>query len=209
VARRRFEALPRERQDEILRLAAEQFAAHGFQGTSYNQLLEQLQLGKSSAYYYFDDKRDLFLTVLERSYSAYFEAMSALERPSSAEGFWRFVEQSSLAGFEVMLRDPTIAALMQCMEREQALLGELDSERVVQSQARFYQDMLLEGQRLGAVRSDLPLPLLVNAARGLAIAFDRWFVVEWHKPDFVGLEAAAKMFTALARRLCEPSPSGA
>ncbi len=208
MARRRFEALPRERQDEILRLAAEEFAAHGFQGTSYNQLLERLQLGKSSAYYYFDDKRDLFLTVIERSYAAYYDAMDALERPQSAEQFWQFVEACSLAGFEVMLRDPTVAALMQCMEREQGLLGELDSERVMQGQARYYRDMLLEGQRLGAVRCDLPLPLLAESARGLASSFDRWFVLEWHKPEFVGLEAAAKMFTELARRLCAPPSAG-
>jgi AcrR family transcriptional regulator len=203
LARRRFEALPRERQDEILRLAAEEFAAHGFQGTSYNQLLERLQLGKSSAYYYFDDKRDLFLTVVERCYATYHEAIARLPRPTSAASFWRFVEQASLAGFEVMLRDPTIAAVMQCVEREQSLLGELGSDRVLEGQSSFYETLLREGQRLGAVRSDLPLSLLVDVTRGLAITFDRWFVLQRHEPDFIGLTAAAKTFTELARRLCE------
>ncbi|HEY6078514.1 MAG TPA: TetR/AcrR family transcriptional regulator [Polyangiaceae bacterium] len=209
MARRRFEALPRERQDEILRLAAQEFASHGFQGTSYNQLLERLQLGKSSAYYYFDDKRDLFLTVVERCYAAYLGSIEQLAPPTSADEFWSFVEQSSLAGFRFMLRDPTSAALMQCMDREQALLGELSSERVLHDQAKFYETLLEQGQRLGAVRVDLPLALLADVARSLAISFDRWFVVEWYKPGFMGLEAAAKAFCDAARRVCEPAGKSA
>lgn len=185
-------------------MAAQEFASHGFQGTSYNQLLERLQIGKSSAYYYFDDKRDLFLTVVERCYAAYFETIQQLAPPTSAAEFWTFVEQRSLAGFRLMLRDPTIAALMQCMDREQALLGELDSERIVHDQRKFYEGLLEQGQRLGAVRVDLPLALLADVARSLAISFDRWFVVAWYKPDFMGLEAAAKAFCDVVRRACEP-----
>ena len=64
MARHRFERLPAERKEAILRTAAAEFAENGFHGTSYNQLLERLEFGKSSAYYYFDDKRDLFLTAL-------------------------------------------------------------------------------------------------------------------------------------------------
>jgi AcrR family transcriptional regulator len=204
LARRRFEDLPVERQDEILRLAAAEFARTGFQGTSYNQLLERLQLGKSSAYYYFDDKRDLFLTVIERCYASYFEAIDALPRPRTAEEFWCFVEAASLEGFELMLRDPAIAGLMQCLEREQALLGELTSARVVDGQAHFYESMIAEGQRLGAIRTDLPMQLLADAARSLSMTFDRWFVLEHHKPDFAGSATFAAQYTALARRLWEP-----
>jgi AcrR family transcriptional regulator len=205
LARRRFEDLPRDRQDEILRLSAAEFARTGFQGTSYNQLLERLQLGKSSAYYYFEDKRDLFLTVIERCYASYFEALSALPRPKTAAEFWRFVEAASLEGFELMLRDPTIAGLMQCLEREQALLGELASERVLDGQTRFYESLIAEGQRLGAVRTDLPTQLLADAARSLSLTFDRWFVLEHQKADFAGAATFAAQYSALARRLCEPA----
>jgi AcrR family transcriptional regulator len=203
LARRRFNDLSVERQDEILRAAAAEFARAGFQGTSYNQLLERLQLAKSSAYYYFDDKRDLFLTVIERCYASYFEAIAALPRPQTAAQFWRFVEASSLEGFELMLRDPTIAGLMQCLEREQVLLGELASERVLNGQARFYESMIEEGQRLGAIRTDLPTQLLADAVRSLSMTFDRWFVLEHQKPQFAGSATLAAQYTALARRLCE------
>jgi AcrR family transcriptional regulator len=204
LARRRFEDLPSERRAEILRLAAAEFARTGFQGTSYNQLLERLQLGKSSAYYYFDDKRDLFLTVIEHCYAGFFEAIAALPRPRTADEFWRFVQECSLEGFELMLRDPTIAGLMQCLEREQTLLGELASERVLNGQARFYESMITEGQRLGAVRTDLPTAVLAEAARSLSLTFDRWFVREHNQPGFAGTATFAAQYSELVRRVCEP-----
>jgi AcrR family transcriptional regulator len=204
VARRRFDDLSPERQTEILQLAAEEFARSGFQGTSYNQLLERLQLGKSSAYYYFEDKRDLFLTVIERCYTDYFAELAQLPQPQSVAEYWDFVERSSCSGFESMLADPTLAGLLQCLEREQALLGELAAERVLQKMSGFYRGMLEVGQRLGAVRSDVPPALLAEVVRGIAVSFDRWFVLECRKPSFMGCAAAGRLFTSMVQAVLAP-----
>ena len=207
MARRRFERLPEDRQDAILRAAAAEFAENGFHGTSYNQLLERLEIGKSSAYYYFDDKRDLFLTALERCYSTFFASVLAVEPPDDASGFWRFVEEGSLRGFEFMLADPVAASLMQCLQRERELLGELGSSELVQAMDGFYGAMLSQGQELGAVRKDVPPDLLVALVRDIAMTFDRWFVTARadatnpSAPD-PSPSAAARAFTEVAERLC-------
>ncbi len=95
---------------------------------------------------------------------------------------------------------------MRCLEREQALLGELASERVLQVMNDYYVEMLRHGQRLGAVRDDVPLELLTGVVRGLAVTYDRWFVLACRKPDFIGVESAARLFSDMARRLCAPEP---
>lgn len=202
MPRRRFLDLPPERKDEILKVAAGEFARSGYQATSYNRLLERLKLGKSSAYYYFDDKRDLFLTVIENCYATYFAAMSRIVRPKTAAQFWSFIEQISLEGYRLMLEDPHVAPLVQCVQREQALLGELACQRVLDSQKQFYVDLVREGQALGAVRKDLPAELLAELTQGLSATYDSWFVRQQAKPDFIGLEGSARTFTELARRLC-------
>jgi AcrR family transcriptional regulator len=198
VARHPFQPLAPERQDEILQLAGLEFARSGFQGTSYNQLLERLHLGKSSAYYYFDDKRDLFLTVIERCYAAYFATIAKLERPESAQAFWPFVHRASVRGFEFMLEDRTAAGLMQCMHRERGLLGELISGELRATMNDFYEQLVVEGQRLGAVRTDLPQRLLVETVRNLSVTFDQWFINER-----LAAEEAASLFTDLVRRMVE------
>lgn len=205
MTRRRFQQLPPERREEILSLAAAEFARSGFAGTSYNQLLARLGLGKGSAYYYFDDKRDLFLAVLESCYARYFEHISSLELPKTRGQFWSYVEQTTLLGFEYMSHDPVAAGLMRCLEKESALLGELNAQPVLASMTASYRDLLSLGQKLGAVRCDLPLPLLIEISRGLAISFDRWFVFkEQDRPP--DLETISCWFTDAARRLVGVEP---
>jgi AcrR family transcriptional regulator len=209
VARRRFDQLPEERKEAILRVAAAEFARSGFHGTSYNQLLERLELGKSSAYYYFEDKRDLFLAALTRCYAAFFETVGRLERPTDANGFWAFVERASLLGYEFMLKDPVAANLMLCVERERALLGELGSDELLSSMAGFYAGMVAEGQALGAVRRDLPSDLLVALVRDVTMTFDRWFIATRSGGESAPTPAeAARSFTEVARRLCAPGQRG-
>jgi AcrR family transcriptional regulator len=210
MARRRFEQLPEERQDAILRVAADEFARNGFHRTSYNQLLERLQLGKSSAYYYFDDKRDLFLAAVQRSYTRFFAAIQGLAPPSDASGFWSFVEQTSERGYAFMLEDSTAANLMLCIQREQALLSEIGSSELLASINGFYIDMVRLGQALGAVRSDVPQDLLVALVRDMALTFDRWFIGARVADGEVAADAvtpasAARTFTEIARRLCQPA----
>jgi AcrR family transcriptional regulator len=203
VARSRFEQLPEERREEILSIAAAEFARSGFQGTSYNQLLERLQLGKSSAYYYFEDKRDLFLTALAHCYRTHFAMMRQLPRPTTAADFWDFIERTTVIGYEMMIEDPTAAHLMQCMQREKGLLGELGSSELHDSLDSFHEESLIEGQRLGAVRTDLPQRLLVSLAVDIGMAFDRWFITERERdPKAATPEDAARLFTDAARRLC-------
>ncbi len=185
-------------------MAAEEFARSGFHGTSYNQLLRRLQLGKSSAYYYFADKRDLFLTALQHCYLSYFDAMKQLARPASAAVFWQYILEATRIGYTIMLEDPTSGHMLQCMQRERALLGELVSTELLASIDGFYRDVIGRGQRLGAVRVDLPQELLVSVVRDMAMSFDRWFIVGRDGPSAIDPDEAARLFTAMARRLCEP-----
>ena len=57
--------LPDARRLHILETAARVFATHGFADASINAILEQAGVSKGAAYYYFDDKEDLFLTVVQ------------------------------------------------------------------------------------------------------------------------------------------------
>ena len=46
-------------------VAAQEFAQHGFEDASMNRILERAQMSKGAAYYYFEDKVDVFFTVVQ------------------------------------------------------------------------------------------------------------------------------------------------
>lgn len=203
MSRQRFEQLPEERKREILRVAAEEFARAGFHGTSYNQLLARLGLGKGSAYYYFDDKQDLFLTAVKHCYLTFFASLSDLPLPTSASGFWAYSDQLNLRGLQFMLEDPTSAALIHSFATERSQLDLLASPQLLQGIGDTYSMLIRLGQMLGAVRTDLPFELLLSSVQALASACDQWFVAHGSQMDHGELPAIARNFTDLVRRMVE------
>ena len=59
-----FERLPLEKRTKLLDGAAQACAQSGFEDTSVNRILEQAQMSKAAASYYFEDKVDLFCTAV-------------------------------------------------------------------------------------------------------------------------------------------------
>jgi len=103
-----------------------------------------------------------------------------------------------------MLDDPVAAELMLCVQRERQLLDELASERLLDSMRAFYGGLIAEGQRLGAVRTDLPEVLLVELVRDTTMTFDRWFVTARAGASPPSPAHAASTFTEVTERLCKP-----
>lgn len=188
-------------------MAAEQFGKNGFRATSYNQLLTRLGLGKGSAYYYFDDKQDLFLTVVRVCYRAFFDSLKDLEEPDDVEGYWAFVEAMTRRGLVFMREDPASAALLQCFARERQMLDLLSSQELFDEVERTYVDLVGLGQALGAVRRDVPFALLTDMARAISSAFDQWFIATAPRAGRERIGRLASLFTELSRRLLEPPPA--
>ncbi|HSC88495.1 MAG TPA: TetR/AcrR family transcriptional regulator [Polyangiaceae bacterium] len=203
MPRAAFAQLPAERRRYILDVAAEEFARSGFAATSYNKLLERLGLGKSSAYYYFDNKRDLFVTVVVDCYERFFATAGEATPPKDADEFWRGTRALAVEGFEFMLRDPQSAAVMRCMQQDSALLAELTADEVLDSLVHYYRRLLVLGQALGAVRTDLPLDLLTQTTRAATLAFDQWFIQQPRSDALV--QTSADYYLDVVRRLVEPA----
>lgn len=209
MPRRSFDQLPLERRQLILTSAIEEFAAHGYQGTSYNQLLARLGIGKSSAYHYFEDKADLFQTAVADCYVRFFEGLAELREPSDRDGFWSLIRTAYLRGFRFMLESPNAAALMQCLVREAPLLeGVLGAAQILDAVYEHHRRFVLLGQSLGAVRTDLSVERLSLLSRSIASAADQAFVEDLRQQGEAAvaprLETLAAEWVDTLQRVLEP-----
>jgi AcrR family transcriptional regulator len=59
----RFNKLPVEKRTKLLDSAAQEFAKYGFDDASVNRILQEAHMSKGAAYYYFEGKVDLFLSI--------------------------------------------------------------------------------------------------------------------------------------------------
>jgi AcrR family transcriptional regulator len=90
----RLARLAPKKRERLFAVAAQEFAAWGFEQASLNRILEAAQMGKSSAYYYFEDKADLFGAVIEHAREClHLDELTIDPATLTAETFWPTVAQ--------------------------------------------------------------------------------------------------------------------
>lgn len=205
----RFAKLDPDRRAAILTAGAREFAAAGFAGASFNRIIAQSGLSKGSVYYYFADKDDLYQTVLEDVGGRVLERMHGPEVVDSPDAYWTAWHASYRRVLAHLAEHPVDAALVWGAIAARARgTGHPALELLA---ARLFErvgDLLAAGQRAGAVRSDLPEPLLLHAVFGMLEGVDRWFADEWASATPADQDRMADLAIALLQRLAEPQRKG-
>ena len=163
-------------------------------------------MSKSQAYYYFADKADLFVTACAACYEDYYAEVSALGEPSNAEEFWQFVLELCRVGVRFQRGNPIAARLSRAMA-ESPLRGELGRAGAQRAESTIerHSEWVLLGQRLGAVRSDLPDDLLVSLSIGVSADLDVWFAERADRATDAELEQVASKFADISWRMFSPT----
>jgi len=84
----RFYKQPIEKRERLMEAAAQEFATHGFDDASVNRILETVKMSKGAAYYYFEDKVDLFFTVIQYCIERVKLDLELDPATLTAENFW-------------------------------------------------------------------------------------------------------------------------
>ena len=206
MSRPRFDNLDPEKQQRLIDSAAEEFATRGYEGASLNRILEQAGMSKSSLYYYFDDKADLFTTLVDRSLGFLFREVGGFDDSKlTSENFWDEMDALTVRVITLGNSNAWYVKLGRMFYRLRSdAAHSAPTERSFAAARRWLTDMLRKGQALGAVRTDLPETLMVDAAMGLGEALDIWVLKHWDElPEDARLRMAHGQ-VGLFRRLLAP-----
>ncbi|MQP66932.1 TetR family transcriptional regulator [Niveispirillum sp. SYP-B3756] len=175
-ARERLQKLPDAQRTVWLDIAEEEFREFGFKAASLNRILTRANLSKGQAYYYFADKGELYRAVIERSFDEFSSLLDAqfTELGSVAE-YWRQIAVLFGNVTAVLQRNERLAELGRGIYRD-AMAQDAVADLLERLHGRLCR-LIENGQRLGAVRSDLPLALLTNIVFAAAREVDQWFAL--------------------------------
>jgi len=210
MPRPRFYRMPAERRDRLLHQAAREFGEHGFDGASLNHILESAGVSKGSAYYYFDDKADLFAAVVAHYWEHAIANVDLDPARLDARTFWDRLEAMARTAFQRSVETPWMSGVARAVwtlpprTREVGPLAE-----VFERSRAFMQGVLARGQELGVVDTTLPLGLLMALLLAVDEAADRWMGTHL---ESLGSEEAERVHRALFaafRRMAEPPTGGA
>lgn len=170
----------------ILRAAAEEFAARGFHDASLNRVIEAAGISKGSMYYYFDSKEDLYAYVARTELEQLFARCEPFAVPDEgdAEAFWATLADYYLRLMTALANAPQLAALIRnwLAAATNPTLQQAQQE-LERASLPWVEQTLAAGQRVGAVRSDLPSALLIAVVVGMGRAMDTWLMAQQPATD--------------------------
>jgi AcrR family transcriptional regulator len=205
MSRPRFQNLDAERRALILRVAAIEFAEHGFEAASYNRIIEHSGLSKGALYYYFDDKEDLYATVLRDALQRLVLDIGNIHEAVDARSFWREFEAWYIKSLTAFQKDPHAVGLARSLIKvmSRGMAGGVVAE--LKRFARAWMDRFIEhGQSVGAIRRDLPNDLLASVLTALEEGIDLWLGERIGAMKPREIEKNAAMLTRLYRDVAEP-----
>jgi AcrR family transcriptional regulator len=207
MAHPRFSKLPPERRQAILDVAAEEFAEHGFDSASYNRIIERAGISKGSAYYYFEGKEDLYATVLEPTVAELVDRVGTWVPPGSAEDFWSQLRRLYFALLDFVMSDERSARLLRGLSQARTN-PKLQAVwlRFEAPVTEWLQRLLVDGRKLGAVRTDVPEELLLVALVGVGQATDFWLLAQWERHGAPALQRSAEQVFSLLEDLAAERP---
>lgn len=200
----RFEKLPEGRRRAILSAATREFAEHGFEGASFNRIIEAAGISKGAMYYYFADKDDLYRTVLAEATERWFAYMGQPTLATDAASFWSACEEVYRRSLRLTLEDPAMAALCLSITRaRERLEGHPALLELNQRMLSWMETIIRHGQAIGAIRRDVPADLLIHMGLSLVDGGDRWLAGRWDSLRIEDIEDIARLLVGIARRVGE------
>ena len=199
---KRFENIDPDRRKKILDAARTEFILSGYDGASLNDIIREAEISKGSLYYYFEDKADLYITVLNHVMEKAQQKVGGIAVGEFTDDFWVDIKNFCKSVIEFTLENPDIIRLARGLQS--LLLTDSTNESVKE----FYEagkaktaEILIRGQEIGVVRKDIPLELLTNIVYSVGETMDYWTFDNWETLTQKEIEQIYVIYTEMFRKI--------
>ena len=105
---------PEERKEQILQCAKKLFARHGYYQTQISDIIKEAKIARGTIYQYFNNKEDIFVTLLEKFYIHWEQSISVNAneidlKTITPKEYFTFRIQKTLAFFA---KDPDLCRIL-------------------------------------------------------------------------------------------------
>jgi AcrR family transcriptional regulator len=201
----RFEKMPEDKKELIFEAAAKEVAAYGYENASLNRILEAAGISKGAAYYYFEDKEDLIATVLRHYWFEFAGDPVAAFEGIGLEEFWEKLAELYIHPFDHIADQPWLLGFSRVVWGLPVEFRTSGPMADIWTEAFDWMKVFIDyGQKLGAIRDDLPDELLMELIMAFDHVHDRWLADHWEEMDKSQFESFAHIFVDFMRKALEP-----
>lgn len=207
MATQRFDKIAYEKRAQILEAAGRQFADHGYDGESLDHILQHADLSKGAAYYYFENKADLFATVVEHYVNIVLEESD--EMLSMIEGLrdWdRIAQHLTSRDSKEEEHHNIFHSLRTAWELSREAHEDDTLNTLFKRVDDWFAKHLKRGQELGLIRKDIPRDLLADIYNGIQNSIGVWWAENSSRLDAEKVDQLHQTFVGLFIQLLAPPP---
>jgi AcrR family transcriptional regulator len=160
--------------DRLFAVATKAFVQHGFERASLNSMLAAAGMGKSSFFYYFVDKEDLFASVLEAALAQVARNVGSIILPTDPAKFWEALVAIVERWGAVADAEPGLMGLLRALQpMRRAATSRLS--RIFDETRTVHRALLARGVELSSVRNDLSIDIMMALIDAVDLVLDDEF----------------------------------
>lgn len=156
-----FFNLSEEKRKIILDVALDEFALHDFENVSVSRIVEKAGIAKGSFYQYFDEKKDLYLYLIDLSIESRIKYVSIKLQDYENEDFFKylyhFMEFLSIYEAENPKHGQIIC---RALSERSAIQNEINT-KIRCTLLKYFSDLVQHGVKQGTVREDINTETIV------------------------------------------------
>jgi AcrR family transcriptional regulator len=192
----RYESMDSSLKERILDVSKQEFATHGYEGASYNQIIQKIGISKGSMYYYFENKEDLFITCFldeAQSTGSFGFDYASFPLGDDEQIYWDSIKRISSKQWNDVLLHPLLMSLMRqlvSLGTDHSIFRKLNAECEGLSEYGDLMAILEHGVQIGAIRDDVPLNVLIR----MNTEYEVWLMQELQEERLDRQQVVDKFF---------------
>ena len=153
-----FFNLREEKRQSIEKAALEEFAEYGFDSSNMNRIVEQSNISKGSFYQYFEDKKDLYLHLINTLFQKKLHVVEPVMQSYKEHSFSHNLAELFHLGLEWSENDPLLHRLGEDFSTMQHLMPEF-IQKYKPDAMDIYLCLLTHAKETGELREDIDIPI--------------------------------------------------
>lgn len=163
-----FFNLPENKRQILIDCAIAEFATHDYDTASISNVVKQANIAKGSFYQYFENKKDLYLYLIDLASQAKAVFIKQAEAPKVNVDFFGHLRWLFSVGIQFKLRHPELSQIINRLTLGNIPFREEILQKARESSSDYLLNLVIRGQQQGDVDSDLDPHLAVYVIQSLS-----------------------------------------